>query len=52
MYKYLECYDIHKEWYDNNVNMLSIPMLGKCDSLNVAIATTVILYEILYKKTI
>ena len=47
-----ERYGIHKEWYDGDVNMLSIPMSGLCDSLNVAIATTVILYEIRYKKSI
>lgn len=40
-----ERYGISREWYDKDVNMISIPMYGDCDSLNVAIATTIILYE-------
>ena len=35
-----ERYGITKPWYEGEYNMLSIPMLGQCDSLNVAIATT------------
>ena len=30
--------------------MLSIPMLGQCDSLNVAIATTIVAYEASMKQ--
>lgn len=44
-----ERYGISREWYDKNVNMISIPMYGDCDSLNVAIATTVVLYEVSLK---
>lgn len=40
-----ERYGITKEWYNQNCELLSIPMLGNCDSLNVAIAATVIVYE-------
>lgn len=45
-----ERYGISREWYDGQPEMLSIPMMGDCDSLNVAIAGTVILYEIMLKK--
>ncbi|HEY7416881.1 MAG TPA: TrmH family RNA methyltransferase, partial [Ktedonobacteraceae bacterium] len=31
--------------------MVSIPMSGNCDSLNIAIATAVVLYEILDQRT-
>jgi TrmH family RNA methyltransferase len=40
-----ERYGINREWYGDNINTVSIPMLGRCDSLNVAIAATVVLYE-------
>lgn len=40
-----ERYGISREWYDTNCELISIPMYGDCDSLNVAIATTIILYE-------
>ena len=40
-----ERYGITKEWYNQKCELLSIPMLGNCDSLNVAIAATVIVYE-------
>lgn len=46
-----ERYGISREWYDDqNINMLSIPMYGDCDSLNVAIATTIVLYEASLKQ--
>lgn len=45
-----ERYGISREWYDSNINMLSIPMLGVCDSLNVGIAASIIIYEICMKK--
>ena len=45
-----ERYGLSREWYGEGANLLSIPMLGKCDSLNVAIAATVILYEMRLKK--
>ncbi|MBQ3494646.1 MAG: hypothetical protein IJA69_04455 [Clostridia bacterium] len=40
-----ERYGITKGWYARNNELLSIPMLGGCDSLNVATAATVIVYE-------
>jgi len=45
-----ERYGISREWYEGDPALLSIPMLGKCDSLNVAIATTIILYEMRMNK--
>jgi RNA methyltransferase, TrmH family len=41
-----ERYGISREWYNHDCNMISIPMYGDCDSLNVAIATTIFLYEV------
>lgn len=40
-----ERYGISQEWYDADCKKLSIPMEGNCDSLNVAIATSIVLYE-------
>jgi TrmH family RNA methyltransferase len=45
-----ERYGITKEWYQCEPKLVSIPMLGQCDSLNVAIAATIILYEMRLKK--
>jgi RNA methyltransferase, TrmH family len=45
-----ERYGISEEWYNLNSNMLSIPMLGVCDSLNVGTAASIITYEICTKK--
>ena len=47
-----ERYGLSEEWYADDVNMLSIPMLGTCDSLNVGAAASVIIYEICMKKYI
>ncbi len=41
-----ERYGLSKEWYSIRPNLLSIPMLGICDSLNVGTAASIILYEI------
>lgn len=41
-----ERYGISREWYNHDNNLISIPMYGDCDSLNVAIATTIFLYEV------
>ncbi|MDR0957726.1 MAG: hypothetical protein LBM16_00730 [Clostridiales bacterium] len=46
-----ERYGISRGWYDDKVKLLSVPMLGVCDSLNVAIAATVVLYEARMKKS-
>ncbi|MCL2352413.1 MAG: RNA methyltransferase [Firmicutes bacterium] len=40
-----EKYGISKEWYTPEARLLSIPMLGICDSLNVGVASSIILYE-------
>ena len=45
-----ERYGITKEWYQDDPKLIAIPMMGKCDSLNVAIATTVVIYEMRLKK--
>lgn len=45
-----ERYGITKEWYDGDYNMLKIPMLGGCDSLNAGVAASIILYEISMKN--
>ena len=45
-----ERYGISKEWYKKTYTGIKIPMFGDCDSLNVGIATTVILYEATLKK--
>ncbi len=46
-----ERYGLSKEWYDDQPSLISIPMYGDADSLNVAIATTIVMYEAsLYQK--
>ena len=45
-----ERYGISEEWYKIDNRMISIPMYGDCDSLNVAIATTIVLYEAVLKQ--
>ena len=40
-----ERYGITREWYDGAYEMVAIPMLGKCDSLNVGVAATVLCYD-------
>lgn len=40
-----ERYGISRDWYKENCNLISIPMLGKCDSLNVGVAATVLIYN-------
>lgn len=40
-----ERHGMSREWYDDDAKLLKIPMFGHCDSLNVAIATTIVLYE-------
>ncbi len=40
-----ERYGITREWYEGEYLMISIPMMGKCDSLNVGVAATVLAYE-------
>ena len=45
-----ERYGITKAWYNAPHQLISIPMLGQNDSLNVAISTTVVLYEASMKQ--
>ena len=46
-----ERYGIVKEWYNTDYVGISIPQLGKCDSLNVANASTILIYESRMKQT-
>ncbi len=45
-----ERYGISREWYEGEYSMIAIPMLGKCDSLNVGVAATVLTYEACIKN--
>lgn len=46
-----ERYGVDKKWFEHpNAQFLKIPMFGKMDSLNVAVATSLILYEAKYFK--
>ena len=40
-----ERYGISKEWYNHAGMLVKIPMLGTCDSLNVAVSTSIIVYD-------
>ena len=47
-----EKYGISLPWYKKQYEMIKIPMNGDCDSLNVSIATSIILYDYMmrYKR--
>ncbi len=45
-----ERYGISRGWYDWDTDLVAIPMLGKCDSLNVGVAGTILLYEACVKN--
>lgn len=45
-----ERYGISRDWYQKQTELVAIPMLGKCDSLNVGVAGTVLLYEACIKN--
>lgn len=45
-----ERYGISREWYNIKADSIKIPMYGDCDSLNVGIAATLILYEAAIKR--
>lgn len=45
-----ERYGISRVWYDKEVDYVAIPMMGQCDSLNVGVAGTVLLYEACVKN--
>lgn len=41
-----ERYGINRGWYSQDAILISIPMLGNCDSLNVSVSTTIVMCEI------
>ncbi len=41
-----ERYGLSKEWFGYNHHCISIPMLGCCDSLNVGVAASILMYKI------
>ena len=47
-----EKYGISLPWYEKQYEMIKIPMKGDCDSLNVSIATSIILFDYMmrYKR--
>lgn len=45
-----ERYGISRAWYEKEPHLISIPMLGNCDSLNVGVAAAIITYEICSKR--
>jgi RNA methyltransferase, TrmH family len=45
-----EQYGLQKAWLDGSETSVRLPMLGKIDSLNVACATTVLLYEVVRQR--
>jgi TrmH family RNA methyltransferase len=47
-----ERYGISRQWYEIDAESIKIPMYGDCDSLNVGIAATLILYEVAISRTI
>ncbi len=47
-----ERYGITREWYNHDDKRITIPMKGDCDSLNVAVSTSIIMYQISMEKNI
>lgn len=45
-----ERYGVNKIWFNGNSEYLKIEMLGEMDSLNVGVATSIILYEAMYSR--
>lgn len=45
-----ERYGITREWYNHDDLRIKIPMRGECDSLNVAVSTSIIIYQISMEK--
>lgn len=45
-----ERYGISRDWYSQPNQLLKLKMLGQCDSLNVGVATSVLLYDIKMKQ--
>ena len=46
-----EQYGLSQRWQEQAHHLVKIPMRGKADSLNVAMATTLLLYEVLRQRT-
>lgn len=47
-----EKYGLPKEIYDAQPTCVSLPMTGTCDSLNVSIAGSILLYGLVYRKAL
>jgi TrmH family RNA methyltransferase len=45
-----ERYGIDGKWYEKEHELLKIPMLGNCDSLNVGVAGSILIYEALRQQ--
>ncbi len=45
-----ERYGIDEKWYEKEHELLKIPMLGSCDSLNVGVAGSILIYEALRQQ--
>lgn len=45
-----ERYGITGEWYNHDDKRIKIPMRGSCDSLNVAVSTSIIMYQVSMEK--
>jgi len=45
-----ERYGVNKIWFEGDSEYLKIEMLGEMDSLNVGVATSIILYEAMYSR--
>lgn len=45
-----ERYGIDRKWYKDSAKLIKIPMLGKCDSLNVAVATVIMASEVIMQQ--
>lgn len=45
-----EQYGLSDKWFNASTARVRIPMLGQCDSLNVASATTILLYEVVRQR--
>ncbi len=46
-----ERYGIDEKWYEKEHELLKIPMLGNCDSLNVGVAGSILIYEALRQQS-
>lgn len=45
-----ERYGISEAWYNSDPQLIAIPMLGICDSLNVGVAASILAYEICMRR--